>query len=167
MKIFGCLCFVSTIAQGRKKLYPRAQPAVFFLGYPHGQKAYKIFYLVTQKIIISRDIIFHEYHFPCHISTNFSSPYSRFYLPTHTNIPFCDFLSTPPILSPSPVMDFLTPHAPPDQVLDLTANPSSPTPPRKSTRTHKLPSYLQDYYCHSTTSHTHWCNLIHTSSFSS
>lgn len=37
-----------------------------FLGYPHGTKGYKIFYIYKRKIIVSRDTKFHEdiFHFP-------------------------------------------------------------------------------------------------------
>ena len=55
MKAFGCLYFVNTLKQGRHKFEARAKPCVF-LGYPFGQKAYKIFDLTTKKTIMSRDI---------------------------------------------------------------------------------------------------------------
>ena len=60
----------------------RADPAIF-LGYPFGQKAYKVYNLTTNKIIVSKDITVHEQHFPYHLKTNFSS-FSTFYLPTQT-----------------------------------------------------------------------------------
>ncbi|GAA0150838.1 transmembrane signal receptor [Lithospermum erythrorhizon] len=41
----------------------RALPGVF-LGYPMGQKAYKVFYLINRKIIVSRDVKFYEHLFP-------------------------------------------------------------------------------------------------------
>lgn len=69
LKAFGCLPFVSTIKQGRSKFHPRSNPSVF-IGYPHGQKAYKIYDLITHKIVISRDVIFYEKHFPYHFDVN-------------------------------------------------------------------------------------------------
>ncbi|KAL4592495.1 hypothetical protein LXL04_005493 [Taraxacum kok-saghyz] len=65
LKAFGCLCFVSTSKVNRNKFMPRSNPCVF-IGYPFGQKAYKVFDLVTKKIVISRDIHFHEDIFPLH-----------------------------------------------------------------------------------------------------
>lgn len=63
LKCFGCLCYICTPKQHRLKFQPRAIPCVF-IGYPFAKKAYKLLHLETNKKIFSRDVQFHETHFP-------------------------------------------------------------------------------------------------------
>ena len=44
LKTFGCLCFISTLKQGRKTFQPKANPCIF-LGYLFVEKAYKVYNL--------------------------------------------------------------------------------------------------------------------------
>lgn len=163
LKIFGCLAYVSTSKHHRLKFEPRAEKHVF-IGYPPGQKGYKLLNLSTHKIIISRDVVFYEQHFPYHFSDTSTSPFSKFFLPTTTNtIPYVDDL--PDIFS------FPSDSVQPSSTSSLPLQSSPPTPSsisshtspdlRRSTRTKKLPSHLDSYVCNSVTSHTeHWCNLV-------
>ncbi|GMJ13617.1 hypothetical protein HRI_005030900 [Hibiscus trionum] len=65
LKVFGSLCFVSTLKSQRDKFSERVLPGVF-LGYVPGVKGYKVYILQTRAIVVSRNVVFHEDIFPFH-----------------------------------------------------------------------------------------------------
>ncbi|KAL4038811.1 hypothetical protein IC575_002442 [Cucumis melo] len=83
LKVFGSLCYASSLPHNHSKFQPRAIPSVF-IGYPKGMKGYKLYDIEHKKIFISRDVIFHETTFPFHnIPKNqiFIDPLPSFSLP--------------------------------------------------------------------------------------
>lgn len=138
LRTFGCLCFVSTHKQGRDKFQPQAKPCIF-LGYAFGKKAYKIMDLDSYKTIESRDE-FHETNFP------FAKQHERTIL----------FPNYQPTFEDEYVSSFDSAEVTAEAQGDHPENHrdhiglSPPEPPRRSTRSHKMSSHLQDYVCCST-----------------
>jgi len=63
LRVFGCLCFMTTSKHGKDRFHDRAKACVF-MGYPFGKKGYRVMELETSKFHESRDVIFHENIFP-------------------------------------------------------------------------------------------------------
>lgn len=181
LRTFGCICYYSTSKFSRTKFDSRANSGVF-VGYPVHTKGYKVLDLDTRQIVISRDVVFHEHHFPFHLAVNtdsFHSFSSAIYLPTVTDISspnttvfdstsyddvsknseFSSSPSNPDHLSPS----FSTYVS---NLVDLSP-PVIQQPTRKSNRISSKPTYLTDFICNTapdsyatSQSHNHWCNLV-------
>lgn len=84
LMVFGYLCYITTSKVHISKFDPRADARVL-IGYPPHQKAYKVLNLATNKSMISRDVFFHEKHFPFHFYSTPSTDYStQFFLPVVT-----------------------------------------------------------------------------------
>ncbi|GLT97500.1 hypothetical protein SLE2022_150590 [Rubroshorea leprosula] len=144
LRVFGCLCFGHNV-HIKHKFDFRAHPGIF-IGYPFGQKGYKIFDIRTQKIYVSRDVTFHENVFPSSVVT---TDVSSLCLPLPiSNIDFPIMEQADSLPSPaSPTNDIILHPA------SITTDPP-PAPPivpilelRRSQRRTQIPSRFKDYQC--------------------
>ncbi|KAJ9537125.1 hypothetical protein OSB04_029858 [Centaurea solstitialis] len=63
LRVFGCLCYPNTAPTAPHKLAPRSSACVY-LGPSTDHRGYRCLDLITQKVIISRHVVFDETHFP-------------------------------------------------------------------------------------------------------
>jgi hypothetical protein len=63
MRVFGSLCFATTLSAHRKKLDFRSKNCIH-IGFKDGVKGYILFDLHSKEIFLSRDVIFFEHIFP-------------------------------------------------------------------------------------------------------
>ncbi|KAG7563712.1 Ribonuclease H-like superfamily [Arabidopsis suecica] len=63
IRIFGCLCYAKLVRRSNDKFEDRSARCMF-LGYPFGKKGWLVMDLQTEKVFVSRDVIFHEDSFP-------------------------------------------------------------------------------------------------------
>uniref|UniRef100_A0A803LI92 Retrotransposon Copia-like N-terminal domain-containing protein n=1 Tax=Chenopodium quinoa TaxID=63459 RepID=A0A803LI92_CHEQI len=161
LKPFGCLCFVSTSKVHMTKFDDRVVPAVF-IGYPLHQNGYRVLELNTRRIKISRDVIFHETHFPFHLQSPNPTATPTIFLPKTTN-PHTTFYDEPDIYSYQQHLDESIQDPPPLQRQPNPRENTIPVPVRQSTRPVKKPAWCKDFHCYSSVSGSdasHFCYVV-------
>jgi histone deacetylase 1/2 len=63
LKVFGCACWPHTRPYNQRKLEFRSQKCVF-MGYSSQHKGYKCLHIPSNRVYISRDVVFDENAFP-------------------------------------------------------------------------------------------------------
>lgn len=63
LMVIGCLCYAAITKPHKDKFAPRSRKCVL-LGYPTGQKGYKLFDLKRKNVFLCRDVVFKENIFP-------------------------------------------------------------------------------------------------------
>uniref|UniRef100_A0A2N9J0X6 Integrase catalytic domain-containing protein n=1 Tax=Fagus sylvatica TaxID=28930 RepID=A0A2N9J0X6_FAGSY len=166
LRVFGCACFVLLQPHEHSKLEPRSRLCCF-LGYGIEHKGYRCWDPISQRLRISRHVVFWE-----HTMFNSLSKFTTCFTPSFFTNPSLPLFPISPADSPA------SPLAPPlavDPVLDQTpdlplaappadspASPQQLAPPvdpvtdqtpllplRRSDRVRAPPAHLRDYSCFS------------------
>ncbi|KAL2232434.1 UNVERIFIED_CONTAM: Retrovirus-related Pol polyprotein from transposon RE1 [Sesamum indicum] len=152
LKTFGCLFYAANVQPHKSKFEPRATRCVF-IGYVHGQKAYKLYDIEQRSVLISRDVIFHENVFPY---KNCTMESEHCPVPLTINVE-CEPINSAPLSTaiPSTTSGNLSTSFPSSASDNSAADThpslvvSPPSLPRRSTRPSHKPSWLKDFVCHS------------------
>ncbi|KAK3036241.1 hypothetical protein RJ639_030783 [Escallonia herrerae] len=139
-QVLGVPEFCFNLIKPRDKFAPRAKPGIF-VGYPNGQKGYRIYDLESKRIYVSRDVQFLEGIYPYTKSSLGESRQVSNEEPDAGNIPLSTDLCTDPV--EEPVMESIAtePISPDIEVGCSESDESDPTVENQQAAT--LPSKRQ------------------------
>ncbi|GAU23080.1 hypothetical protein TSUD_183800 [Trifolium subterraneum] len=103
LKVFGSLCFATTLKANRLKLDSRSRKCLY-LGFKPGVKGHILFDIHSKEIFLSRAVIFYEHLFPyqtCHVTSSNSSTTTPIPDPAYLDDLFHYESSTVPTTTPS------------------------------------------------------------------
>ena len=149
-KVFGCLCFASTLISTRNKFSPIATMCVFVSHSPEF-KGYKVYDITSRHFFYSRDVVFHVTIFPFHtVSLHSIGELDLFHdlvLPS----PSLDIVSSPELSFPNshaftPLITTTSLPLSNDHLHHSTTISHHAPLPRRSIGNTKLPC-LRDFHC--------------------
>ncbi|SCZ88451.1 BZ3500_MvSof-1268-A1-R1_Chr2-1g04419 [Microbotryum saponariae] len=106
LRTFGCRAWHCLPSASRSALDPKAMPLIF-VGLDDHSKAYRLFNPATRKVLLSRNVLFHESEFPASFSPANPLPDVVALRPDQADLPQ-PLLAVPP-RSPAPRAEQLTP----------------------------------------------------------
>ncbi|GKE45062.1 retrovirus-related pol polyprotein from transposon TNT 1-94 [Tanacetum coccineum] len=160
LRVMGCLCFATVTKPHKDKFAPRSIKSVL-IGYPPGQKGYKLYNLETHEVFCSRDVSFQETIFPfkkdCVSSESSSSKHQwpmKDIVEDEGSVPCsCSVLDISPENDepntpskhdmPNNSSETVMPNTPSDG--SNTSIPNEMPSTRRSTRTTTQPVWLKDF----------------------